>query len=120
MLGDFYTLIELQGDGIGQAKAKIELNPNHDIFKGHFPGNPIAPGVCMMQIIKEITEKVLNKDLFMYRGDNIKFMAKINPEVNPVLNLDFEIKQKEDNTYGVSCITHFEDTVFLKFKGSFK
>ena len=70
------------------AVAKIVLNKDHDIFKGHFPDNPVMPGVCMMQIIKEPIEKVLDKNLFLQTSTNIKFMAKINPETNPDLMIN--------------------------------
>ncbi len=36
--------------------SRIKLYKEHEIFKGHFPGNPVMPGVCMIQIIKELTE----------------------------------------------------------------
>ena len=32
----------------------IELDPEHFIYKAHFPGEPITPGVCIMQIAKEL------------------------------------------------------------------
>ena len=44
--------------------AQIKLNPKHEIFKGHFPGKPIMPGVCMIQIIKELTERSLGRIYF--------------------------------------------------------
>lgn len=43
-----FTLADLQADG-ETVKTSIILNPLHPIFKGHFPDNPILPGVCMMQ-----------------------------------------------------------------------
>ena len=56
MLDDFYTLNQIAPQGEGKYICRITLNPAHPIFAGHFPGNPITPGVCMLQIIKELTE----------------------------------------------------------------
>ena len=39
----------------------IELNPEHGIYKGHFPYVPVAPGVCLVQIIKEILLDLIMK-----------------------------------------------------------
>ena len=36
---------------------RIKLNKDHDIYNGHFPNNPITPGVIIIQIIKEILEE---------------------------------------------------------------
>lgn len=99
--------------------ADIHLNKDHDIFKGHFPGNPVMPGVCMIQIIKEITESALDKDLFLSVSSNIKFMAIINPEFNPDLNIKIEYTE-EDGLVKVKNTTSFEDTVALKLNATFK
>lgn len=52
LLKDFYKIISLENTVDSKYKAVISINEQHDVFKGHFPGNPIMPGVCMMQIIK--------------------------------------------------------------------
>ena len=116
-LKDFYTLNNLAID-TNLATAKITINKDHDIFKGHFPNNPVTPGVCMMQIIKELTEEVVGKTLFMQSSSNIKFMAIINPEKNPDLKLILDIS-KTDEGYKVKNSTSFEDTVALKLTSTF-
>jgi len=34
----------------------VELNPSCVIYEAHFPGEPITPGVCIVQIGKEVIE----------------------------------------------------------------
>ena len=29
----------------------VTLNPNHEIYRGHFQGNPISPGVCTGEMV---------------------------------------------------------------------
>lgn len=99
--------------------AAIKLNANHEIFDGHFPGNPIMPGVCMMQIIKEITEKVLDKSLFLQTSTNIKFMAKINPNVNPDLSIQITYSE-EDGILKIKNNSYFDDTLALKLNAKYK
>ncbi|PID71225.1 MAG: 3-hydroxyacyl-ACP dehydratase [Flavobacteriales bacterium] len=99
--------------------ATISINKNHDIFSGHFPGNPVMPGVCMIQIIKELTEKALGEELFMTASSNIKFMALINPKENPVLQIEIDYEKKSDS-YKIKSTTTMEKTVALKFTGNYK
>ncbi len=99
--------------------AKVHLNKDHDIFKGHFPGNPVMPGVCMIQMIKELTEKEVGEELFLTRSTNIKFMAIINPETNPDLELTIDISQ-DNGELKVKNTTTFEDTVALRLNATFK
>lgn len=118
LLKDFYKLNNLAvADNI--ATASITINKDHDVFKGHFPGNPVTPGVCMMQIIKELTEQVVNEQLFMQSSNNVKFMAIINPEVNPDLVLTLDISNDDDGVFKVKNVTKFDETVALKLSTTF-
>ncbi|MBU2974580.1 3-hydroxyacyl-ACP dehydratase [Zobellia sp. B3R18] len=99
-------------------QATVKLNAAHEVFKGHFPGNPVMPGVCMIQIIKELTEQATGKKLFLSVASNIKFMAIINPEKNDVIELTLTIAE-DDETVKVKNTTSFEETLALKLSATF-
>ena len=121
LLKDFYKIIELDSSNKENIKAIIDLNKDHEVYEGHFPGNPVVPGVCLTQLIKEVMEKVENKELSLVYADNIKFLAVVNPEINNRLQIDFKVKyDTEQNLIKVNSVTHFNDQVFYKFKGNFK
>jgi 3-hydroxyacyl-[acyl-carrier-protein] dehydratase len=121
LLKDFYTLTELNTSDQENLKAIIDLNKDHEVYKGHFPGNPVVPGVCLTQLIKEIMEASEKKELKLVYADNIKFMAVVNPEVNQKLHVDLKVKyDDEQNLIKVNSVTYFEDQVFYKFKGNFR
>ncbi|WP_164109486.1 MULTISPECIES: 3-hydroxyacyl-ACP dehydratase [Sphingobacterium] len=120
LLQNFYTVDSLQNLGGDKYVAAIALNKHHTIFKGHFPDQPVTPGVCMMQIVKELSEQILQKKLFMYKSSNVKFMALINPEVNADLRLEIDISGSDESDYKVKNVTYFEDTVALKLVCTFK
>lgn len=92
----------------------ITINNKHAIFEGHFPDNPIMPGVCMMQITKDIAENLTNSKLFMKKCSNVKFMAIINPDKNKDLNLQITITEEENGDIKVRNTTKFEETIALK------
>jgi 3-hydroxyacyl-[acyl-carrier-protein] dehydratase len=100
-------------------KATIKLNKEHEIFEGHFPGHPVLPGVCVIQIIKELTEKSLEKKLVLSVASNVKFMAVINPEKNDIVQLEIELDQNE-NEVKIKNTVRFEDTLALKLNANFK
>ena len=121
LLKDFYTIIELDSSDKENIKAIIDLNKEHEIYEGHFPGNPVVPGVCLTQLIKEIMETVEDMELSLVYADNIKFMAVVNPEINNRLQIDLKVKyDTEQKLIKVNSVTHFNDQVFYKFKGNFK
>lgn len=120
LLDNFYTLQALEQLDTQKYHATITLNKQHAIFKGHFPDQPVTPGVCMIQIVKELSERVLNRNLFMCKASNVKFMALINPEVHQDLKLEIDISGSDESDYKVKNVTSFEDTVALKLACTFK
>ncbi|WP_140937276.1 hotdog family protein [Sphingobacterium lumbrici] len=120
LLQDFYTLRALEQIDNQKYIACITLNKDHDIFKGHFPNHPVTPGVCMIQIIKELTESIVEKPLFMHKASNVKFMALINPEINPDLKLELDISGSGESEYKVKNISYFDDTVALKLVSTYR
>jgi len=121
LLKDFYTIKEIDPSDKENINIIIELNKDHEIYKGHFPGNPVVPGVCLTQLIKEVVENIEARDVRLVYADNIKFMAVVNPEINNILEIDLKIKHDdEQNIIKVNSVTHFKDKVFYKFKGNFK
>ncbi|SDJ75177.1 3-hydroxyacyl-ACP dehydratase [Chryseobacterium jejuense] len=119
ILTDFYTLTSYEKAENGSFLAYIQLNKDHDIFKGHFPGNPVTPGVCMMQIIKELTEELTASKLFLKTASNVKFMAIINPFETPDLKLQLDITEDGEDVK-VKNSTSFGETIALKLSVSYK
>lgn len=120
LLKDFYKVISLENQGENKHLALIHVNAEHEVFQGHFPGNPIMPGVCMMQIIKELTEQISGSSLFMQSLSNVKFMALINPFNTPELRLDLEISITDTDLVKVKNVTHFNDTLALKLSSVYR
>lgn len=119
ILTDFYTLQSYEQAESGSFTAHISLNKDHDIFKGHFPGNPVTPGVCMMQIVKELSEELTGLHLFLKSASNVKFMAIINPFETPDLTLQLDITQTEEEVK-VKNTTSFGETIALKMSVNYK
>jgi len=99
--------------------AEIELNRHHPVFEGHFPGNPILPGVCTVQIIKELLEEAFHKPLMLKRARNIKYLGFVNPDSVSVLNFAIALIQAENNMIGCSANITARETVVCSFKGEF-
>ena len=118
LIEGLYTITDFELEG-QDLNARIHLNKDHAIFKGHFPGSPVMPGVCMLQIIKELTERATEKNLFLATSSNIKFMAIINPDTNADLLLNISIAE-EDELVKVKNVSSFDETVALKLSATFK
>ncbi|HMK06051.1 MAG TPA: hypothetical protein VK476_00890 [Flavobacterium sp.] len=119
LLKDFYKVLSLEKNE-QQHVAFILVNEKNDVFNGHFPGNPIMPGVCMMQIIKELTEEITGTKLMMQSLSNVKFMALINPEVTPELRIELDVTTTDEDLIKVKNSSYFNDTTALKLSAVYK
>ena len=116
--GHFYTVRNplMENDSI---QAVLELNPGHDIFKGHFPGQPVVPGVCMMQIVKELLQKSTGKSLRLQHGLDLKFLSVIDPEKNNTVHAEANYSLLATGDINVTARLFYNETTFFKFKGVF-
>jgi 3-hydroxyacyl-[acyl-carrier-protein] dehydratase len=99
--------------------ANIRLNGQHPVYQGHFPGKPVVPGVCQIQMIKEIFSEAIHREVSLVNADNIKFLAIIVPEMYPNLDIKITAKRQKEEAWEVSGTISKEEVQFLKFKGTF-
>ncbi len=117
--GSLYKIISLEiSDDKNTAKSIFTINPHNDIFKGHFPGNPVLPGVCMIQIIKDIVAQISGCDIMLNEANTIKFQNPVIPEENAEITGDFKIRNEEGKIV-VNAQIASPDKVYCSFKGDF-
>ena len=119
LIKDFYTLNTLEQLSDTSYLATIALNKDHEIFKAHFPGNPVTPGVCMMQVIKELLEIITGRKIVLIKSGDIKFTALINPFKNEKLDIDLNVSETTD-ILRVKILVSFNTTLALKMTGNYK
>jgi 3-hydroxymyristoyl/3-hydroxydecanoyl-(acyl carrier protein) dehydratases len=119
LLNDFFKITEIANIAEGFT-ATVELNPAHSIFNGHFPGNPIVPGVCLVEMVKETLAYNLKRDLALMNSDNIKFLSIVNPLENNILKIDFKTRTLDEGIFQTKVIMYNGEEICLKFDGKFK
>lgn len=115
-LKSFYTVDEFDGNAEA-LKARLTINAEHAILQGHFPGQPVVPGVVMMQIVRELVERALGKRMRIKEADQLKFLAVIDPTVNNVVEAMVSISEKDDATNITGALSG-NSTTYFKIKAS--
>lgn len=92
----------------------ISLVPSCAIYAAHFPEMPITPGVCQIQIVKELLEDCLNKMLVIKEVKNAKFVSVLTPE-NKSIKVSLSKIKQEDNHFKVQAVIADEQTTYAKF-----
>lgn len=118
VLNSLFTIKELSAHEL-DIKAVLTVNAGSQIFDGHFPGQPVVPGVCMMQLIKELIEFSRKTRLNMVEADNLKFLSVIDPRITNELKAAITLTERGSDL--IASASLFADTVtFFKLKAVFK
>jgi 3-hydroxyacyl-[acyl-carrier-protein] dehydratase len=118
LIGNFFSISQIQTHQ-GSIEAVIEINPTHQIFEGHFPGQPVVPGVCMLQMVKEILESSMKKKLILLHADHIKFLSMIDPRKTTSIRTEINFQLSEESRILLSASLFNERIVYMKMKGVF-
>jgi 3-hydroxyacyl-[acyl-carrier-protein] dehydratase len=115
LLGDFFKIVSLETEE-GSINALLEINVGHRIFEGHFPNQPVVPGVCMMQMVKEIVEQALDKKTDISAAAEMKFLAVIDPTKNNIINATIKYTMEEDGKVKVVATLFKDELMHFKLK----
>lgn len=92
----------------------VSLDKEHYIYGAHFPGNPVTPGVCIIQLCKELTELHTGEKLWLKEIRNVKFLSVINPREHEMVKVSFQPLVPWENGYKVLAEVHAETTRFAR------
>lgn len=113
LLNNLYTIqsiVELEQT----IKATIVLNKEHAIFQGHFPDNPIVPGVCLMTMVKETLEQHKGQSYVLKESKSVKFLGIVNPTENSLLEISCNVTPLESGELKTNSAITVGDKVCYK------
>lgn len=116
LLTNFYRITLAESLNEKDWSVQVMLNPQHPVYGGHFPGQPVVPGVCMLQIIKECTETICQTTLLYRQITSCKFLSAINPNETPELKFSFTIRKSEDGSFQLLVEGISRKGIFIKLK----
>lgn len=113
---DLYKITNLTPT-ISGFTAEITFNPSHPVFAGHFPGQPVVPGVVLIEIATAALSQFTGKVLVMKEAAVLKFLQMIDPRATTVLLLDCSIVKGHADGYKADFRYYSGESDFAKFKG---
>lgn len=115
------NLFAIKAQEAGQPVFLISINKEWPIYKAHFPGHPITPGVCIVQMIQELLQVWLGREVSLVKAKNVKYLAIISPEEVCELSVSFtSIEEQPDGSLKVHAQVASGETVYTKLSATFK
>jgi 3-hydroxyacyl-[acyl-carrier-protein] dehydratase len=119
LLNDFFIIDDLQ-TGDGSVRALLHLDIRHPIFGGHFPGRPVVPGACLLQLVQELAASINGGEVRLIKADHLKFIAPIDPVRNGTVEMLLTGKKTEPGEWQVTAEGSNAGAVCFRFKGVFR
>ena len=110
----FYELAGIQSDNDKRhVYAKLKVNIDHPVFIGHFPDQPVVPGVLMIQMVSEILSEFINHEVNVRQIKNVKYISLINPTVHRVIEIKIDIVEEHLDSMNINAVVDMSQGVVI-------
>ncbi|MES2331834.1 MAG: hydroxymyristoyl-ACP dehydratase [Bacteroidota bacterium] len=117
--GEFFTISSIKKEE-ASIQVMLDLNASHAIFAGHFPVQPVVPGACLLQMVKEIMEIALDNKLQLVKAHQLKFMSPIDPNRGKIVEAVLTFTITENKEVNVAATFTHEAIVCFKCNAIFR
>lgn len=113
---------EIEVDGEGVAHGKYHVRGDEFFLQGHFPGNPVVPGVILCEIMAQACGLLLGDAIVgktpMYTGlDKVRFRAPVRP--GDTLEITAHVEKRVANFYFTKAEARVGDKLCVQGNLSF-
>jgi 3-hydroxyacyl-[acyl-carrier-protein] dehydratase len=119
LLNDLFIVDDWK-PGEGTLTALLHLRVPHRIFDGHFPGRPVLPGACLIQLVEELAASVAGREVRLIRTGPIKFIAMIDPIHDGTVAMTLTGKEQAAGEWQITADGINAGTTCFRFKGVFR
>ena len=98
---DEIDTIYSQAEDNGDDSCTFSVPGDFSGYRGHFPGNPILPGIVQLSFIRRLAERRLGIPLRLAGVRRIKYLRLITPDLPVTLKLALE--KSEDGTWSADA-----------------
>lgn len=116
---DDLFIIESITDTEDGFEAALRCNPEHPVYKSHFPGNPITPGACLLQTAGLLMQEKMGRPLFLKVSKNIKYLSLLIPAEGKEVKFIFSRVVTGETECKAQVVIADANTVYTKMSLTF-
>lgn len=112
----FYRVLsEERGEGLS-AKYRVAILPECNVYDGHFPGDPVCPGVCNIETIKECAILLCGEQLRYSTIKQCRLTALATPTVCPEVGVQVNLSPSGEG-YALQATIADDRQTYMILKG---
>ncbi len=108
-----YDYNRINGNHTENVEYSVQINPENEIFSGHFPDRPVLPGVMILRLFTLCASDACGKALRMRVTVQSKFLNFVDPRIHAELTVRLNISE-DDTGYNVRAELKDETISFTK------
>ncbi len=67
-------------EGTLRVAATLSARRDSAVYRGHFPGSPVTPGVAMIGAVVDLLSQVSGKVLSLRKVNSVKYLGMMSPD----------------------------------------
>jgi len=103
----------------GGFKLSFSILKASEIFKGHFPQQPILPGVIMIELTMRAAESAIGNKLRLVSAGNFKFLKMVDPNLIETAEMQLTVSVIERG-WRVKAEIIFQGEIYFKADASYE
>lgn len=114
---DSYFHIMNSRDGGGCTLFDVVIDPSCEVYKGHFPGKPVSPGVCNIGMIRLCAEKAAGHSLRFTSIKQCRLTGLVTPSPSHILQVEVRLTGTEDGHTLLGAVIRDSEKTYMELKG---
>lgn len=106
-----------QGD---RFRYEAEVDWAAAVFTGHFPGMPVVPGVCLLNLVKMCIKEETGVSYCLSAVNECKFLAPLTPSILKPLEVECELGLQDGDETAFSALLQVDGIKVMKLKARLK
>lgn len=90
----WYSVVELKKTAANELAARVTADGNSPWFSGHFPGDPVLPGIAQLAMVADLIADCREENRAMTGLNRVKFRKIVRP--GELLDIHVACDNKKD------------------------
>ena len=114
-----YQIASVQAETDVHIKAEVLFDPEHPLYKGHFPGRPVTPGVVMIGMIEDVFGIGLGRRASLKEARMIKFHHPLIPQSDKRIAVEMTYHPGESGDLVVKAVVRDQELKYCSLNGRY-